>query len=763
MKLTLRCKSRQHCFHACMHACKCVCCPYHHPVSCDFFGQEKMERVRRLQAQLLSEPTRRVDETPPGPVAPGWVLRMQYTVSTCMSKVNVHAYMSWNMLTVRSQVRDSMLLKVNKVNMHLVPRRHKNNGCMNVFFTECCHAGGFGRCWPYKGPCHRYSLSAISCTIILCGCWCQRCFKNICNNLLFCSSNRWGCHSDLAITRWCTKGGRAFIQQCMQYDMYVYIYICSAFITCQESGACIPGNAVSPGLLWYIVSVENLHHMHDACMSSCLHAWPFLAHGWLNVYLYMYHCQDLSAKVRLRTPPRTLEKEDVWWPVVCSEGHSCMTLAQMCMQMLRVQSGQHPPHQSRRWSKHWQLIHKLLRILQLSQRLLALQLSQRLLALQLSQRLLALQLSQRLLALQLSHMLLALQLGPRLLAHLQIVLRLCSRPTKIVGIVQQMSFVRPCWLWALLDKYLQRSLPENWLVYMLKSMTWRTRKTKKCSPEFLTKNLPMRCHSPRPCPRKHQTLPKEICWGVGKARFVCKLQRQPVACPLLDMMCPMVIQNRYPLWQLWQHLDLHRHPSPLAKLEQHPLNRWNALTQNVNQLMLVWQTQGSILPQQWLYIPPLLRMWTRNSFWKNSGQWLFDMSTFHWEQLKAESSFIRDICLGQEWEKAGFLWQGGPSATLTIWFRFAVSCMIINYVYFQSECLCSYWLQSGFVGRWWTLDPRKWSMPGKTKKPVLQQNISFHACSSHACMIFLLKMTLAKAPKWRKHFSRRDSFQMFMR
>ena len=58
-------------------------------------------------------------------------------------------------------------------------------------------------------------------------------------------------------------------------------------------------------------------------------------------------------------------------------------------------------------------------------------------------------------------------------------------------------------------------------------------KNKKCSPEFLTKNLPMRCQSPRPCPlRKHQTLSKEICWGVGKARFVCKLQRQPVACPL---------------------------------------------------------------------------------------------------------------------------------------------------------------------------------------------------------------------------------------
>lgn len=53
-----------------------------------------MERVRRLQAQLLSEPTRRVDETPQGPVAPGWVLRMQYTFSTCMSKVNVHSYMS---------------------------------------------------------------------------------------------------------------------------------------------------------------------------------------------------------------------------------------------------------------------------------------------------------------------------------------------------------------------------------------------------------------------------------------------------------------------------------------------------------------------------------------------------------------------------------------------------------------------------------------------------------------------------------------------
>ena len=117
--------------------------------------------------------------------------------------------------------------------------------------------------------------------------------------------------------------------------------------------------------------------------------------------------------------------------------------------------GPTPPHQSRRWSKHWQLIHKLLRILQLSQRLLAL---------------------------QLSHMLLALQLGPRLLAHLRIVLRLCSRPAKIVGIVQQMSFVRPCWLWALLDKYLQRSLLENWLVYMLKSMTWRTRKTKNAPP-----------------------------------------------------------------------------------------------------------------------------------------------------------------------------------------------------------------------------------------------------------------------------------------
>ena len=58
-------------------------------------------------------------------------------------------------------------------------------------------------------------------------------------------------------------------------------------------------------------------------------------------------------------------------------------------------------------------------------------------------------------------------------------------------------------------------------------------KNKKCSPEFLTKNLPMRCQSPRPCPlRKHQTLSKEICWGVGKSRFVCKLQRQPVACPL---------------------------------------------------------------------------------------------------------------------------------------------------------------------------------------------------------------------------------------
>ena len=85
-------------------------------------------------------------------------------------------------------------------------------------------------------------------------------------------------------------------------------------------------------------------------------------------------------------------------------------------------------------------------------------------------------------ALQLSHMLLALQLGPRLLAHLRIVLRLCSRPAKIVGIVQQMSFVRPCWLWALLDKYLQRSLLENWLVYMLKSMTWRTRKTKNAPP-----------------------------------------------------------------------------------------------------------------------------------------------------------------------------------------------------------------------------------------------------------------------------------------
>ena len=79
---------------ACMYACKCVCCPYHHPVSCDFFGQEKMERVRRLQAQLLSEPTRRVDATPQGPFAPGWVLRMQCTFSTCMSKVNVHSYMS---------------------------------------------------------------------------------------------------------------------------------------------------------------------------------------------------------------------------------------------------------------------------------------------------------------------------------------------------------------------------------------------------------------------------------------------------------------------------------------------------------------------------------------------------------------------------------------------------------------------------------------------------------------------------------------------
>ena len=468
----------------------------------------------------------------------------------------------------------------------------------------------------------------------------------------------------------------------------------------------------------------------------------------------MYHCQDLSAKVRLRTPPRTLEKEDLWWPVVCSEGHSCMTLAQMCVQMLRVQSGQHPPHQSRRWSKHWQLIHKLLRILQLSQRLLAL---------------------------QLSHMLLALQLGPRLLAHLRIVLRLCSRPTKIVGIVQQMSFVRPCWLWALLDKYLQRSLLENWLVYMLKSMTWRTRKTKKCSPEFLTKNLPMRCQFPRPCPlRKHQTLSKEICWGVGKARFVCKLQRQPVACPLWDMMCPMVIQNRYPLWQLWQHLhlmmlqmkqhpylhlDLHQHPSPLAKLEQHPLNRWKPLTQNVNQLMLVWQTQGPILPQQWLYIPPLLRMWTRNSFWKNSGQGLFDMSTFHWQQLKAESSFIRDICLGQEWEKTGFLWQGGPSATLTIWFWFAVSCMIINdmFTFNQNAFVLIGCNQDSSAG------DELW-IPGNDRCLEKQRNPCFsrisifmHYCSSHACMIFLLKMTSAKAQKWRKHFSRRDSFQMFMR
>ena len=56
------------------------------------------------------------------------------------------------------------------------------------------------------------------------------------------------------------------------FIMQYILYICSAFITCQESGACIPDNAVSPGLLWYIVSVENLHHMHDACMSSCLHA-----------------------------------------------------------------------------------------------------------------------------------------------------------------------------------------------------------------------------------------------------------------------------------------------------------------------------------------------------------------------------------------------------------------------------------------------------------------------------------------------------------
>ena len=62
-------------------------------------------------------------------------------------------------------------------------------------------------------------------------------------------------------------GVHSFIVQCN-----IYYYICSAFITCQESGACIPDNAVSPGLLWYIVSVENLHHMHDACMSSCLHA-----------------------------------------------------------------------------------------------------------------------------------------------------------------------------------------------------------------------------------------------------------------------------------------------------------------------------------------------------------------------------------------------------------------------------------------------------------------------------------------------------------
>ena len=214
---------------ACMYACKCVCCPYHHPVSCDFFGQEKMERVRRLQAQLLSEPTRRVDETPQGPFAPGWVLRMQCTFSTCMSKVNVHSYMSWNMLTVRSQVRDSMLLKMNKVNMHLVPRRHKQR------LYECVCS--FHRMLPCRWTWVMLALQGplpqifyISCIMHYHFVWLLMSTlfqKYVCNNLLFCSSNRWGCHSDRAITRWCTKGGRAFIHCAMQYILYIYVLLLS--------------------------------------------------------------------------------------------------------------------------------------------------------------------------------------------------------------------------------------------------------------------------------------------------------------------------------------------------------------------------------------------------------------------------------------------------------------------------------------------------------------------------------------------------------